>query len=93
MPAELAFSTDSDSCLLAVEQLRGVLSSDLDLPCNLEHRKTEQRLILGESGIVLSLALNDDSVPTSAVAEISLDAEIGHITQLCGVFRTLRWML
>ena len=90
MPSELAFFSDANSRLLLVDELRAILSDKLGVPCDREPHGTGERLVLGES-ITLSLTLNKEGVPMSAVAEISLDAKIGHVTGLYKVFRELGW--
>jgi len=50
-------------------------------------------LILDEGSIRLSLVQDEKKRPTSALAAISWDAEVTHVTDLCKAFRDLGWTL
>jgi len=68
------------------------LAGALGVPHSKVLREDAGRFALGETGISVSLVLDEDRNPTVATATFSYDAKIKHVTGLCRAFRALDWV-
>lgn len=92
MSSELTFCR-VDGEVIAEAELSRRLAEGLGVPHSEVLHQRAERLVLGETGITLSLVLDDNGHPMDAMATIPFDARIVHVTRLCKIFRAMGWVL
>lgn len=91
MPSEIIFHSGEDCDPIPTAELYRQLVDAFDTSCSLDMHESGAQLALSEIGIVLSLIFDEIGNPITALAEISHDAEIEHISLLCRVFQDMGW--
>ncbi|MBC8876521.1 MAG: hypothetical protein H8E44_44400 [Planctomycetes bacterium] len=92
MPSELIFCCVGDAVVSEAE-LRQGLAEGLGIPHSDVVLEGEGRFVLGETGVTVSLDIDENGNPTVATADISINAKVEHVTQLCKTFQALGWVL
>lgn len=90
MPSELAFHAVKDARPVSTQELYQQLFDALETTGSLD--EAAGKLVLDEVGIVVSLIF-DERAFVRAVAEISHDAQLKHISRLSQVFRDMGWVI
>jgi len=92
MPAEMIFCRLGDTVIFEAE-LRQKLADSLGIPDSDVRLEGQRRFELGETGITVLLDLDENGNPIVATADISINAKVEHVTQLCKTFQALGWVL
>lgn len=92
MPNKMTFRRAGETVVSEAE-LRQILAEGLGVPHSDVMLDGQRRFVLGETGITVSLDLDENRNPMVATAEIPFDAKIEHVPRLCRVFREMDWAL
>lgn len=92
MPSELIFCCVGDTVISEAE-LGQKLAEGLGIPDSDVLHEGGGRLVLGQTGIAVSLDLDENHNPSVATATISHKAKVQHVTRLCNTFRAMGWVL
>jgi len=90
MPARVFFRRRDDT-VISEADLRQRLADALGLPHNDNLRESNESFILGETGIAISLALDESGNPVEARAEIPMTTDPRHVSPLFNAFRAMGW--
>ena len=91
MASEIIFHSGEDCDPIPTAELYSQLVDAFETPCSLDVHEAGGQLVLSEVGIALSLIFDEIGNPITALADVSHDAEIDHISLLCRVFRDMGW--
>ncbi|MBC8876523.1 MAG: hypothetical protein H8E44_44410 [Planctomycetes bacterium] len=92
MPAEMIFCCVGDT-MISEAELCQKLADGLGIPHSDIHLEGERRFVLGETGIAVSLVVDENHNPMVATADISINSKVEHVTRLCKTFREMGWVL
>ena len=92
MPAEMIFCRVGDTVISEAE-MGQKLADGLGIPHSDIHLEGERRFVLGETGVTVSLVVDENHNPIVATVEISINSKVEHVSQLCKTFRAMGWVL
>jgi hypothetical protein len=92
MPSEVTFCRVDDTVVTSEMELCQKLAEAMGVPHSELLHKGGGQFAFGETGISVSLVLDEDRNPTVVTATLSHSAEIKHVTRLCRSFREMGWV-